>query len=112
MRWLKRLALTVLGLFVALIAGGYLYGRAIGATVNTPVAAALAARFPAWFNEPKAEASVLAKRIQLVNGFAMTVFARNIPGARMLRVTRKGDLLVAVPDEGKVLLLERVPEKK
>jgi len=46
-------------------------------------------------------------RIQAPEGFAVGLFADEIPNARFLRFTAAGDLLVSQPREGKVLLLRR-----
>ncbi len=49
----------------------------------------------------------LARQIRLPDGFSMGVYAANIPKARILRFTRSGDLLVAVPNENRIVLVER-----
>ena len=105
--WLKRIVFGLVGLFALAIGGLYLYAQSVGATVNTPLRATLAGQFPRLFSAPHAEASVLATRLHLPPGFALSVYARDIPGARLLRMTRGGDLLLTVPGDGKVLLLER-----
>ena len=107
MRWVKRILIGLSALLVVAVGGLYLYAKAAGANVNIPVRAALAGQFPRLFAAPRAERSVLAARIHLPPGFSLSVFARDIPGARLLRTTRAGDLLVAVPGDGKVLLLDR-----
>jgi glucose/arabinose dehydrogenase len=52
------------------------------------------------------EASTFARRIRVPEGFGITVYAE-VPRARFLRPTPTGDLLVSVPREGEVVLLER-----
>lgn len=49
----------------------------------------------------------LEARIKVPEGFSVGVYAANIPKARILRFTRGGDLLVAVPNENKIVLLGR-----
>ncbi len=49
---------------------------------------------------------VLASRVRLPAGFSINTFAGTITGARMLRFTSAGDLLVSAPLQGKVWLLE------
>lgn len=49
----------------------------------------------------------LQQRIRLPNGFYITTYAAGISGARMLRFTQNGDLLVSAPRQGKVVLVER-----
>jgi glucose/arabinose dehydrogenase len=46
-------------------------------------------------------------RIRLPPGFSINTFASGIEGARMLRFTPAGDLLVSATRQGKVLLIER-----
>lgn len=59
-----------------------------------------------------AEASVLAQRLQMPPGFSLSVFADKLPGARMLLITAKGDVLVSLPKDGKVMLLEQSDQLK
>ncbi len=50
---------------------------------------------------------VFDRRVRAAPGFAVTLYAADVPGARLLRVTSAGDLLVSMPRAGRVLLLER-----
>jgi len=54
-----------------------------------------------------ASESVLTQRLQMPKGFSLSVFADNLPGARMLLITKVGDVLVSLPKDGKVMLLEQ-----
>jgi glucose/arabinose dehydrogenase len=56
--------------------------------------------------EPPAK-SELEGRMVVPEGFALGVFATGIEGARMLKFTSSGDLLVSSPRESTVFLLER-----
>ena len=49
----------------------------------------------------------LLQRIQLLSGFSISVYADQLPGARMLRMTEIGDLLVSLPRQQKIVLLEK-----
>jgi len=49
--------------------------------------------------------TLVAERIQAVEGLQVTVWAQGIPNARMLRFTPAGDLLVSQPRRGQILLL-------
>ncbi len=49
--------------------------------------------------------ALLAQRINLPDGFRFTVFATNLPGARMIQVTKHGDVLVSTPSSGEIHLL-------
>jgi glucose/arabinose dehydrogenase len=53
----------------------------------------------------------LAARVQLPPGFQLSVFAKDIPGPRVLRFTRSGDLLVSVTVRDEILLLHRDSKK-
>ena len=106
MRWLWRGVVILLVLVGLLLAGGWAYARfVVGAVVNAPVTGILAEQFPSVFSRPRADAEVLAAHLRLPAGLELTVFARDIPDARMLRATRNGDLLLASPGKGAVWLL-------
>ncbi len=64
-----------------------------------------AVNFPVGSSE--VDQSKLSERIMLPDGFAYNVFADDVPNARMLRMTRSGDVLVATPNRDQVLLLKR-----
>jgi glucose/arabinose dehydrogenase len=49
----------------------------------------------------------LRQRLRLPEGFSIALYASDLPGARMLRFTPAGDLLVSLPNAGKIVLLER-----
>ncbi len=51
--------------------------------------------------------SELERRMVLPEGFAIALFADDVPNARLLRFTPTGDLLVSSPRQGAVFLLER-----
>ena len=46
-------------------------------------------------------------RLVVPQGFALTVFAEDVDGARALRFTPRGDLLVSTPRSDRILLLAR-----
>lgn len=47
----------------------------------------------------------LQNRLQVPDGFSLSLFAADLPDARMLRITPAGDLLVSQPRSGRVTLL-------
>lgn len=49
----------------------------------------------------------LQSQITLPAGFAFVVYAEDVPNARELRLTQRGDLLVATPNRDQILLLTR-----
>lgn len=68
--------------------------------VNIPIA------FFGWGNQPPSVAE-LQERIGLPQGFTIRSYANELPGARAVRVTEQGDLLVSLPRRGQIVLLER-----
>ncbi|MDD2770388.1 MAG: PQQ-dependent sugar dehydrogenase [Methylococcus sp.] len=56
--------------------------------------------------KPPAE-EVLRQRLHLPPGFNIAIYAADLPGARMLRFTKTGDLLLSQPQAGAVVLLEK-----
>ena len=68
--------------------------------VNAPIA------ILGWGNRPPS-ASTLQQRIALPKGFTIRPYADDLSGARALRVTTHGDLLVSLPRRGRIVLLER-----
>lgn len=49
----------------------------------------------------------LNERVKLPSGFSISVYADHLPNARMLRLTRNGDLLVSLSRKNKIVLLEK-----
>lgn len=58
-----------------------------------------------WGIDPP-DAEVLRQRIQVAPGYGVGIYAR-VPQARWLEPTAAGDLLVSLPRQGRILLLER-----
>lgn len=54
---------------------------------------------------PPADVETLRSRYRVPPGFTLSLYARDIPGARFLRFTPAGDLLVSRPHESDILLL-------
>jgi glucose/arabinose dehydrogenase len=53
------------------------------------------------------DASLVGSRIRAADGFRVELYAADVPNARFLRVTPRGDLLVSQPKHGRITLLER-----
>ena len=70
--------------------------------VNAPIGHML---FGRGVDAPPAE--VLDGRMQVPPGFELSMWAEGVRGARMLRFTPAGDLLVSAPVQNSILLLER-----
>ncbi len=70
--------------------------------VNAPLGQLL---FGRGIEPPPAE--TVARRLVAPPGFSVGRFAEGLPGARFLRFTPNGDLLVSLPREGRIVLLER-----
>ena len=58
---------------------------------------------------PSPTALQAAQRLQVPPGFHISVYARDLPGARLLRFTAAGDLIVSRPRAGEINLLARDP---
>ncbi len=107
LRNLRRAGLVVLALIALALVGLFVYARfVLGAVVNVPVSSLLADRFPALFAPTQKDVAELAASVQLPPGLRMTVFARGLSDARMLRTTRSGELLLAAPGKGAIWLLQ------
>jgi glucose/arabinose dehydrogenase len=91
MKILRRIIIGLLGLIVV----GVIIVKLFVGAINVPVV-----------SRP-VEPGKLEERVQLPPGFQLSIFAKDIPGARMLRFTRKGDLLVSVPGRDEIVLLQR-----
>lgn len=65
--------------------------------------------FCAWAAYPAAAGAAIMvdTTLKAPPGFQVSLFATRIPGARVLRFTAAGDLIVSVPHQGRVLLLPR-----
>ncbi len=61
---------------------------------------------PLGDGKPPTEKS-LHEHLIMQKGFAISVYASGLPGARILRLTDSGDLLVSLPEEGNVVLLQK-----
>ncbi len=68
--------------------------------VNVPIA------LLGWGNAPPS-ASEVQDRLRLPAGFSIRLYASGLPGARIVRLTHTGDLLVSLPGSGRIVLLER-----
>lgn len=53
------------------------------------------------------DARRLASRIRLPDGFAMSVYAADLPGVRVMHFTDTGDLLVSLPVSGRIVWLRK-----
>jgi glucose/arabinose dehydrogenase len=103
LRWIKRIAIALVLVIVALVAAVWLFGP----PVNVPLGGALASLFPDLFDPPGTDRETVERELEIREGYGLTLFAADVPDARMLRVTPAGDLLVASPSEGSVFLLSR-----
>ena len=97
MKWL----LYILGGMLTILIGFVVFVWVYTGGVNVPLFGMLG-----W-QEVKADESQLAARIRLPEGFSIGLYAADVPNARMLKFTDAGDLLVANPNMGRVVLLEK-----
>ena len=98
MKWLRRIGIG----FGALLVLGAVALYAWLPPVNVPLKGMLANWFPRIFTVPSADAATVKSRLVVPAGYGITLFARDVPDARMVRVTARGDLLVAAPGKGRV----------
>jgi len=91
MKWILYCLAGLVAVVIILIGVARLY---VGA-VNTPL------------GESKVDTDLLIQRIKLPKGFDFGVYYGDIPNARIIRFTEQGDLLVANPNLGKVMLLQK-----
>lgn len=90
-KWLVRIILGLVAIVVLLL----ILVRIFVGAVNVPLGSVTA------------DGQILAQRIVVPAGFSMGLWAADVPNARVLRFSRAGDLLVANPGLGQVVLLKR-----
>ena len=103
MRLYLKLALALGSLLIVVIVGL----RVFGPVVNAPWRGMLQqmSLLPAWLErDPITEAQV-TNLLTVPRGYSVSLFAAEVSDARMLRVTTQGDVLVATPRDGKIILL-------
>jgi len=92
MKWFKRIALGLAAL--AIVAGGRLWLWPYhGYLVNVS---------ERLIDAQPVNAALVKSRLVVAAGYGITLFAKDVSNARMLRVTAAGDLLVASPSSGQV----------
>lgn len=94
------------GLLVVVVLAGAA-GWWLMPVVNVPLRPLLAQLLPAMFPLQSVDTGLLEQRLRVPEGFRLGVYAAGLRGARMLRFTRGGDLLVALPADGRIVLLGR-----
>jgi len=102
MKWFVRIVLGAVVL-LALALGALLYF----VPVSVPLPGMLANWFPRLFSAPHADVAVVRSRLRVPPGYGLSLFAADVKGARMVRVTAAGDLLVASQDLGAVLIFAK-----
>jgi glucose/arabinose dehydrogenase len=103
MKWLRRIAVGLVAIAALAVAAAWLWLP----PVNVPFKGMLANLMPVVFAAPTADAATVKSRLTVPAGYGIGLFARDIPDARMLRVTGHGDLLVASPGKGRIYWLAR-----
>jgi glucose/arabinose dehydrogenase len=88
-KWLLRV-LFALVVVVALGVGALLWF----VPVSVPLKGMLANWLPGVFETPRAVPEVVEARLTVPEGYGISLFAADVPRARMLRVTANGDVLV------------------
>jgi len=74
--------------------GLYIFYKLYVGAVNVPV------------SEYSHDISAVSQQINVPDGFSVSIFAEDVPNARLMQVTRNGDLLVANPNLNQIILLQ------
>ncbi len=91
------LALAPVCMVAALVATGTVDGNSLGMMLNLMTGA----------DGPTADETTLTKRYEVPDGFQISLYTADLPRARFMRFTPRGDLLVSRPHEGDIVLLEK-----
>lgn len=103
LRFLKPLLLSIVALLIVTSGGGALYLYFYPISVPNP---------KMWLNvaigssTASPTTAIIKQRLQVPAGFTISIYASDLPMARMLRFTAAGDLLVSRPRAGEIDLLE------
>src|SRR5262245_27907930 len=93
---MRRNSLIAVSIVLAIVLAGVLYARARYGAINIPLKA-----------EPHVSTSTAESLadFSLPQGFSMHVFAKDIPGARVMALDPAGTLLVSQPSQGQIVAL-------
>jgi glucose/arabinose dehydrogenase len=75
---------------------------AVAPPINVPARGFLADLLPGLVDRPTVDLAVAERRLSVAPGYSMSLFAKDLPGARILRVTPGGNLLVATSFSGEI----------
>ncbi|NJN50612.1 MAG: oxidoreductase [Gammaproteobacteria bacterium] len=100
---MKMLVRTIAGLVVAVALAGV--GIALFAPISIPWRGPLSEAFPSLVDAPTAERDVVESSLEVPAGYSISLFASDVPDARMLRVTAAGDVLVVSTRRGEITWL-------
>lgn len=103
MRLYLKLALALGSLLIVVVLGL----RVFGPVVNAPWRGMLQqmSLLPAWLERAPITGAQVTNQLSVPLGYSVSLFAADVSDARMLRVTTQGDVLVAMPRDGKIMLL-------
>jgi glucose/arabinose dehydrogenase len=97
MKWFKRIAIALVAIVIVMGAGLWF----------SPYQGLLVNEWGRWVDAAPVNAALVKSRLTVPPGYGLTLFAKDLPNARMLRMTAAGDLLVAMPSGGQVVWLAR-----
>ena len=103
MKWLKRIAVALVVVVALAGVAAWLWLPPI----NIPLANVLGNALPKVFAVPRADAATIGSRLVVPDGYGIDLFARDLPKARVVRVTAHDDLLVSAPNNGRVTWLAK-----
>ena len=95
-KWLKRIVLTLVVVVVVLVAGLLLFA---------PEEYVVNITWGDFFGAPSVDEVTAGQRLQVAEGYHLSVYARDVENARMLLPVANGDLIVSSPATGSVLVL-------
>ena len=103
MRRYLKLILALGALLIVVIVGL----RAFGPVVNAPWRGMLQqmSLLPGWLERAPITEAQVTNLLTVQRGYSVSLFAAEVSDARMLRVTAQGDVLVATPRDGTIMLL-------
>lgn len=101
LRWLVSFIVLIVVLIVAVLA----YLQLAPSSQATTVRLLLNAVTGYGIDSPKLQQ--VNQRLQVAEGFSLSVYAKDLANARMMRVSQRGDLLVTRPRRGEVVSLLR-----
>lgn len=97
----------LVGLLIIVVVPGVVYLAALAKGIINTSSLMMILNVMLGLRGPEADQQTVAQRYEVPPGFSVSLYAADLPRARMLRFTPDGDLLVSRPHAGDILLLRR-----